>query len=343
MRRFFVLIILAILLFWAVRATRPRPLWHAPPPARWNEPGRLHDGKAGRDFAAEARRQTHEALAEAGHAVEEARQEVRQAWREARAEIRQAWNEASNEVRNAYHEAMACDSGPGSLPAPTQVAAPAREQVEGLPVPIVPGTRVTEAQPRPPAPPNPPVPPVPPPVVVISHGPGPQSPPVAPTPPDPAQTSTIEGRISATVDRAQTDARRVLRNTVVHWLNPEVPGSWTPPARLLQAMILDIRTKEIVKQSGPLKDLGPMYVAELKVDFSPQRRATFVESYNHDLVQHRLTTLGAALAFVLICLAALSGYIRADEATKGYYTNRLRMLAAAGVGAAGAIIYNMVV
>jgi hypothetical protein len=53
-------------------------------------------------------------------------------------------------------------------------------------------------------------------------------------------------------------------------------------------------------------------------------------------------TLGATLVFILICLAAVSGYIRADEATKGYYTNRLRMLAAAGVGASGVIIYHMV-
>ena len=49
----------------------------------------------------------------------------------------------------------------------------------------------------------------------------------------------------------------------------------------------------------------------------------------------------ACSAFVLICLAAVSGYIRTDEATKGYYTNRLRMLAAAGVGAAGVVIYQM--
>jgi hypothetical protein len=44
----------------------------------------------------------------------------------------------------------------------------------------------------------------------------------------------------------------------------------------------------------------------------------------------------------LMCLASVSGYIRADEATKGYYTNRLRMLAAAGVGAGGVLIYQMV-
>src|SRR5579883_2032164 len=301
MRRFLVLLILAMLVFWAVRSTRPRPLRHAP---------------------------TREALIEVRRAVEEARHEVRQAWREARAEIHQAWNEASHKVSQPDHEGLVCDGQPGSMPMPAHVAVAAREPAEGLPVPIVPGTRVTEAEPRPPAPPIPPVPPRPP-VMVISHDPAPRSQPVAPRPPATAQTRTIEGQISATEERARNDARRALRESVLQWLNPEVPGSWTPPARLLEAMIRDTRTKAIVKESGPLKDLGPWYVAELSADFSPQRRATFVELYNRDLVRHRLTTLGAVLAFVLTCLAALSGYIRADEATKGYYTNRLRMLAAA--------------
>jgi hypothetical protein len=89
-------------------------------------------------------------------------------------------------------------------------------------------------------------------------------------------------------------------------------------------------------------EFGPMYLAELTADFSPRRRAELVDTYNHELVRRRLMTLGGSLGFVLICLAAISGYIRADEATKGYYTNRLRMLAAAGVGAAGVIVYKMV-
>ena len=62
------------------------------------------------------------------------------------------------------------------------------------------------------------------------------------------------------------------------------------------------------------------------------------EAYRHQEVVKRLLVLGAVLAFVLVCLAAVSGYIRADEATKGYYTTRLRLAAAAGVGAAGVIV-----
>ena len=60
------------------------------------------------------------------------------------------------------------------------------------------------------------------------------------------------------------------------------------------------------------------------------------------MVGRRLVKLGGSLGFILICLAAISGYIRADEATKGYYTNRLRLLAAAGVGAGGVLVYQMV-
>jgi len=66
-----------------------------------------------------------------------------------------------------------------------------------------------------------------------------------------------------------------------------------------------------------------------------------VQVFHREQVRQRLTALGGILGFVLICLAAISGYIRTDEATKGYYTNRLRMLTAAGVGAAGVLIYQV--
>ncbi len=53
--------------------------------------------------------------------------------------------------------------------------------------------------------------------------------------------------------------------------------------------------------------------------------------------------LGGGLALALVGLAVLSGYIKADEATKGYYTNRLRLAAAAGLGAAGVVAYRFLV
>jgi hypothetical protein len=101
-------------------------------------------------------------------------------------------------------------------------------------------------------------------------------------------------------------------------------------------MILETRTTPVVK------DYGTLHETKLTIDASPARRTALVEAYNHELVRHRLASLGGMLAFVLSCLGVICGYVRADEATKGYYTTRLRMLAAAGVGAAGVIIYQIV-
>ena len=144
MKRFFVSLALVLLVVWAVRSNHPRPERPAPPPVRWHGPRPPHDGGVGRDLA-EARRQTREVLAETGRAIDEARHEVRQAYHEARGEIRQVWHEVSDEVRQAYHEAITADGGqPPSPPQPPPV--PAREEADGLPVPIVPGTRVTEAE-----------------------------------------------------------------------------------------------------------------------------------------------------------------------------------------------------
>jgi hypothetical protein len=149
---------------------------------------------------------------------------------------------------------------------------------------------------------------------------------------------TVTGQLSANQERAIADARHQLRSRIVHWLDPEVPGSWSPPTRLMNAMILG---QPQIRQIH--KDYGELFEATLTVDTSPARRNALIEVYNRQLVERRMASLGGALAFVLICLAAVSGYVRADEATKGYYTNRLRLLSAAGVGAAGVIIYHMVV
>ena len=147
----------------------------------------------------------------------------------------------------------------------------------------------------------------------------------------------ITGQVSATEDRASEEARKELERKVTEWLEASsVPRSWKPPARQVDGMILETKVRPIVT------DYGTVYEAELRVDASPERKASLVAAYHRQLVHSRLVLLGGALAFFLTCLAAISGYIRADEATKGYYTNRLRLLAAAGVGASGVLIYQMV-
>jgi len=93
-------------------------------------------------------------------------------------------------------------------------------------------------------------------------------------------------------------------------------------------------------EAPALDSLYSLYRAGQKLDFSPSRRAQIIGMYRRDLANWRMQKLGGGLALALVGLAVLSGYIKADEATKGYYTNRLRLVAAAGLGAAGVAAYR---
>jgi hypothetical protein len=336
MKRFLLLILVVLLVWWALRSTK-RPEALRRPAATWQARRHEHDAAKGRELAAHAKRQASQAIAQAQKAVDHARREVQRAFHEARNEVRHAWREVREELGQAEDETLVSEDRSPAPPGPSPpLSSGPRVEVDGLPVPIVPGTLVTQAEPVPPVCPDQPGL-----VVQISEGPAP--PPAPPAPPAlaaapaPTQPEVVTGLISATEERANNEARRKLRERVVQWLAPEVSASWTPPAQLLEVMVVGSQVRQTEK------DYGTVYETDLTVDLSSGHRAELIATYNRELVQYRLTTMGGLLGFVLLCLAAISGYIRADEATKGYYTNRLRMLVAAGVGAGAVIIYNMMV
>src|SRR5271157_854989 len=292
----------------------------------------------------DAHRTAQEARAEAHRTAQEARAKAHRAIAETRGELRESSDEANQEVYCALQEA----------------AEEVRVAVRGIPVPILPGTRVVEALPQTPASPTlpehpladasvqPTLPPGPPAHFNPPGFPGlvkrPQAPPLPPTPPrqqppisvSPKDTRLLTGLISATEERAKEEARKQLEKEVTDWLELSgVPRSWKPSTQQIDAIIIETTVEPVVK------DYGTLYVAKLRLDVSPEQRAIFIESYKRQLVHRRMVLLGGTLGFVLICLGAISGYIRADEVTKGYYTNQLRLLAAGGVGAAGVVIYQM--
>jgi len=234
-------------------------------------------------------------------------------------------------VTVVYEDASVDDEGVRFLP--DRPSALGRVYAEGLPVPVVPGTRVTEARVEPPARPDRSVRPR---DVYRSARPR-----AVPSPPRtrPAEPGVreVEGRLSATEDRARKDARERLEREVADLIAPEVSRGWKVPAPLIDRLVRRVTIKPVVR------DYGTLYQATLTVDLSPARLREIVDAHRHEQVVRRLVWLGSLLAFVLVCLATVSGYIKADEATKGYYTTRLRLAAAAGVGAAGVLIYQMMV
>jgi hypothetical protein len=146
---------------------------------------------------------------------------------------------------------------------------------------------------------------------------------------------TVTGLRSGTEERARKSAREQLVRQLADRLDPDVPRGWKVPDRLVDGMIVSVAVNPVERP------YGTMYEAVLKADLSPRSRAQLVQEFRRQEVLKRLLILGAALAFVLVCLGVFSGYIKTDEATKGYYTNRLRLAAAAGIGAAAALIYQM--
>jgi hypothetical protein len=196
----------------------------------------------------------------------------------------------------------------------------ALEEAEGLPVPIIPGTRVSEARIESPD----------------TKAIRPQARPrVRVAARVPATVRPVSGRLSATVERARDDARVQLEREVAEWLAPEVPTNWKAPGHLITRMIKKTDVHPIVKA------YGTVYEATLEADFSPPSRSRIVAAHQREVIGRRLGVLGGSLGFVLVCLGSLAGYIRADEATKGYYTSSLRAIAAASVGAAGVVLYQL--
>jgi hypothetical protein len=211
------------------------------------------------------------------------------------------------------------------------------EAAEGLPVPVLRGSRVDSAEFETPEPPEPPPPPKHPKRVRAPKPPKPPKPAHAPKAivPDSHELRTIAGQLSADTQRARADARSQLERAVANWLLPDVPRSWKTPPRLIDRIVVRVQVNPVEK------DYATVYEAIQTVDFSSRQRERIVNTYQRELVAHRLALLGGGLGFLLVCLAAVAGYIQADEATKGYYTNRLRLVAAAGVGAAGVLIYQV--
>ena len=150
------------------------------------------------------------------------------------------------------------------------------------------------------------------------------------------QPREIRGDLCATNARAVVDARKKLTSEVKSWLAESgIDPKWNPPTKLVDRMVIGQPVLEPVK----VADLEVIR-ATITADFSEARKHQLLDAHNRQIGGRRLVFLGGGLAVLLAGLASLSSYIRADEATKGYYTKRLRLLAVAGVGAAGVLVYR---
>lgn len=148
----------------------------------------------------------------------------------------------------------------------------------------------------------------------------------------------IESELSANEDRARASLRQQIDRHVSDWLSEAgLPRDWQVPSVLVNHMIREQPSTVLAEDRG----YGPLYRSSVAVDFSLSHKTLLVREYQRQLASRRLGQMTAVLAFVLACLAVLSGYIHTDEATRGYYTTPLRVLATAAVGASAFALYQV--
>jgi hypothetical protein len=134
---------------------------------------------------------------------------------------------------------------------------------------------------------------------------------------------------------AREDLEGKIRRTVSEWLGAAgVPADWAPPRELIGRVLAGE-----VTVTAEDRDYARLHRASREIDASPELRHAMVQAYRRHAAA---VWMGGGLAFALAALTIVTGYIRTDEATKGYYTNRLRILAAAGLGGAGVLLWQWV-
>jgi hypothetical protein len=119
---------------------------------------------------------------------------------------------------------------------------------------------------------------------------------------------------------------------------PRIRDAWPVPMWFIQDHML--REPIFVEEID--WTYGPMYQAYLLLDLAPAKRELILSQWHSTIVQKRMNQVGGGLGFLLICVATLLGYLRLDDATRGYYTRWLATGAVAVVVASAAAVYRWI-
>ncbi|TMQ32041.1 MAG: hypothetical protein E6K70_20740 [Planctomycetota bacterium] len=132
---------------------------------------------------------------------------------------------------------------------------------------------------------------------------------------------------------ALKDARRQI---LAHLAEEGVFLVWEPSVNDIRGLVRDWKYmgKRWVEALGREVD-----EVQLHVELAPQNYRKFLENDRQVRAQSRMKVLAKGLAGLVAILAAIAGYFRLEEATKGYYTAWLRLVTLGLVAAIGAGVW----
>jgi hypothetical protein len=136
---------------------------------------------------------------------------------------------------------------------------------------------------------------------------------------------------------SQGEARRQLEEAIKQaadeYVNHHLGSNHA--ARFISYEVAPVETYE----ERPEFSVGPMYQAHALLGFDEAFRTKAERDWREALTLSRLLKTGLGGAAMLVLLSVVLGYFKADTATRGYYTRRLRFGAATVILALAAAIF----
>jgi hypothetical protein len=161
----------------------------------------------------------------------------------------------------------------------------------------------------------------------------------------PVRYRVVSSELWAKPEEALADALQQATNVARDFVirtESGIGSDWGASSRLVQDRLVREEFVEKVDWSyGP--ELGPVYRAYMLLELSPENRDLLVREWDQSIRQRRLGQIGGGFGFVVVCLLTVLGFLRLDDATRGYYTPWLMTGAGALVAGTGAALYTLLV
>jgi hypothetical protein len=143
-----------------------------------------------------------------------------------------------------------------------------------------------------------------------------------------------------TLDDADEMAQeKALKEILSYLARQSPPVRWQPDLAWIKDQKQAVLTHKTVEE-GDLPDSGlHAHWVSYDVQMTPQAYRKILENDRQLTMQERQLLLGKILAGLVAVFTAFAGYYRLEEATKGYYTNWLRLGALGLLAAVGTAIY----
>ncbi|HEY7425526.1 MAG TPA: hypothetical protein VH682_14945 [Gemmataceae bacterium] len=122
----------------------------------------------------------------------------------------------------------------------------------------------------------------------------------------------------------QKEAEADALKQACDWLSTHENLGWTPPPEFLRdkGMVRFGESSEKVFEKA-----GPMKVVSMELEISADQARAIQKQARHERMTSRHLLLARVLGGVVCLLLVVGGYLRLEEATKGYYTRLLRVAA----------------